>query len=844
MNLQQKTICQERDALSITLYLRDLPNSSDMEESYQRIVEQIVQDSPGNRRLAETVLGWVLCAVRPLSVAELTDALGFLNLSGKGKEKLKSDILYSCHGMIDTEKQGDTEYFRFVHFSARQFLQDFLSGFQDTRNFPSFGKRGSVPFNTYPSPPQSPKLGAPLSPVRTASLNIDNWEVQKQMVKTCLDYLCQRALKKALLPGDAVYQCRQELETLVAEQPFVLYAAQAWVEHYRKVPNDPAINKELFELFTYRENSELAFQLFWFQKFQERFPRGSTPLHIASYLGLPDLISALLARGQDEEYFCYDEGMRTPLYWAAFQGNVSTLAQFGISTGNKITSEDSGLQQLMGEALLAAIEGDQTSLVHNLLACGANPNLHVREGKGALFLATTKGDSNLPLVKRLIEAGALIEPPSPNLAPMEAAAMSGSFEIAKYFLTECKADVNANSNEQSGLPIKFAVFSGHHEIVKLLLNSGANLELAVEDELIQWASLMGDQEMIAILLQHAPSHTSHGAGCPANHRHISSTFSQLSVASPQGNEGLNAKDKAKDVSAKCKALQTGIRQAIRFAKFHNPSAETLNAFVGKAQRVLENKFTNLDFAFLEAAETVMPKLVKESLDATTASIIESGCHCFGRALIHMEQNSKSLAQVRFTEWAMKIIASLVVHLLDNGFEGHLRTSRIAIEIQLLQAIDKRQVPETNLILAEVEMGMQLGTLMISHPLWLRGCVKTYLAGITAMSPGEGVARFKRSLEGVTVLGLNIHAGPGVDWRRMIVFIEIGYCAFAYGHSNLFPHIQLKIGELRKDLRDNRDIQAHEAVLDHFVKISDRGSAVWEWDSNEDPWWQKLVYIPL
>ncbi|KAF8416247.1 hypothetical protein BGX38DRAFT_1280994 [Terfezia claveryi] len=132
INLHQETISRERDAQSISQYLKQLPNSSDMEESYRRIVAQIIHESPGNRKLAETVLGWVLCAVRPLSVAELTDALGFLDRSRKSRDALRGDIIHSCHGLIDTEKHADRENFRFVHFSARQFLQGLLNG-PDTR---------------------------------------------------------------------------------------------------------------------------------------------------------------------------------------------------------------------------------------------------------------------------------------------------------------------------------------------------------------------------------------------------------------------------------------------------------------------------------------------------------------------------------------------------------------------------------------------------------------------------------------------------------------------------------------------------------------------------------------
>jgi len=841
-----------------------------MEESYRRIVAQIASESPGNRKLAETVLGWVLCAVRPLSVAELTDALSFLNFSSKSREALVRDIVYSCHGLIDMEKHGDGVYFRFVHFSACQFLRGLLNGPQALG--PLFGTGVGLGLNIcMPTPPTSPRIGGPTSPKiggpkspkiggptspkiggltspkiggltspkigalasPVMGLEIDTWQVQRQMADACMDYLCQRALKRSLLPGDDIYKCRQEFDALTAEQPFTLYASHAWVQHYREAAGDDDIElkRSLLQLFKRKQNLELSFQLFWFQEFIERFPRGSTPLHIASYFGLSDMISTLLARhpGQGEEYFGIDNYQRTPVYWAAFHGDVDSLERFGIKITRNDGIDSPEQQQMMGEALLAAIEGDQPELAENLLAAGANPNSHIRDGKGVLLYATLKGDSNLPMVRRLVEAGAIVEPEPPILSPLEAAAMVGSLSLATYYLNECHADVNAKTHQPFGLPLRSAVFSGHHGMVKLLLEAGADLVSTGEDELMEVAAMMGEHEVIGILLQYAPSHAtpSGDSDFPLNHESCTPL-----EHNPSAKGTLS-------VSLQRKTVRMGTRQGVRMAKVGSPSKDTIGTYFLRVQRLLKAKFTNLDFNFLEALEAEMPSLVQEFIGLEAlGSFIDCGYHHLAAAVIYMERNTTTPVMRQYAERTIRVGGSLIMNLIDNGCEGHLRICRSNFENRLIDSIQKRQMEIMEEMFTEIVVGMQVGVAMARHSLWLRACAKTFLAGITEMVPREGLKKFSQYLEGVTAIGLSPQARGGPAWRRMVVFIEIGYCAFAYCHESLYPKIHLKVAELRKALKDG-GIQGHETLLGHITAISEGGRRDWEWDADESPWWHRV-----
>ena len=112
VSLQQMSLSRERDPHSIKHYLQDLPNSENMDESYVRIIALIERDSPGNRKLAGTVLRWLLCAFRSLSVKEMTDSLNFLGLAERATEEFKRDIVHVCHGLVQIETHNQIEYFR------------------------------------------------------------------------------------------------------------------------------------------------------------------------------------------------------------------------------------------------------------------------------------------------------------------------------------------------------------------------------------------------------------------------------------------------------------------------------------------------------------------------------------------------------------------------------------------------------------------------------------------------------------------------------------------------------------------------------------------------------------
>ena len=809
-------LCRERDAHSIKQYLEDLPNSENMEESYIRIIMHIKGDSPGNRKLAVTVLRWLLCVIHPLSVKELIDALRFLGLAEGAKDELKKDIIHICHGLVEIEMHNYDEYFRFIHFSAHQSLSNY---FEQQFN-PSRKTSG---------------LHELISGMDGGEQRLNfSMSLHQEMARTCMKYILNSGMEMELLPGDEIYHCQQEFGLLATEKPFFLYASQAWMKHFHAAADHGTdLTIICLELFRDAPNLQLSFQIFWFKKYGAGFPRGSTPLHIASYFGLPSIISSLLTDSGGP--FMSDNQFRTPIYWAAYHGDYTSLNALGLNTNKSYD------KQVLGEALLAAVQGDQVNLITDLLSWGADPDSCVRDEKNALFYATLKGDSNLSVVQQLIKAGAKLEPKAPTAPPLQAAAMVGAIETTHYLLS-LNVDVNVRSHDPPGLPLKTAVLTGQHDMAELLLDSGADIILAGGGELIELASMIGDPKMIDILLQHSHSKGRCTGGGEETVGEEVTLLHTLPQHKPAANIPVGAFNpqipnrRGRVSSSQIPRLQAIFRQSMRLVKMGNMGQEITNLICSRLLQLMVKKFDVLDFGYIEAGESIVLDVADEFIRMRpTILFLQSGVQCINQALVYMEPKIQTTEQIEWYERLLKIISMLCVKLGDDGCNCYASEVYVNIERSLLEAI-KTQSQRVDQMFMEAEVAMHASVVMERYPMILRVNIRTYLAGIMAIiPPQEGTARFAKHLDGVVVSGLSNKCSRPGNWRKMVSFIEMANCVYAYGYKRLYPQIQLKVALLRKAAKDNLKLIFDGIMMDQLEAIAS-GRPDWRWDTDENPWW--------
>lgn len=175
------------------------------------------------------------------------------------------------------------------------------------------------------------------------------------------------------------------------------------------------------------------------------FPPPKPPLFVACEKGDVDLVKRLLDQGADIHHTCDNDWEKTPLIVAAWNGHIGVAA--------------------------------------TLLAANADPNYGRDSGKTALFYACSAGHSDV--VRLLIENGADFRRAGPRLAsPFEAACGAGDMEIVQL-LFDAGEPVDPPPREAWGTGPTSALFcaikSGHENIVKFLLDKGADVSIASKD---------------------------------------------------------------------------------------------------------------------------------------------------------------------------------------------------------------------------------------------------------------------------------------------------------------------------------------------------------------------------
>lgn len=137
-------------------------------------------------------------------------------------------------------------------------------------------------------------------------------------------------------------------------------------------------------------------------------------------------------------------------------------------------------------ALHVAVVNGKTELVRRLVLAGADVNVSFGPAGGPkrTALSTAVKASNLDMCRILLEAGANPDcdatPDAPEaedrgVSPLGCAASAGHVGLVKLFL-EHKANVN-HWPPSTMSPLMMAAISGHHEVARILIESGAIIEL-------------------------------------------------------------------------------------------------------------------------------------------------------------------------------------------------------------------------------------------------------------------------------------------------------------------------------------------------------------------------------
>lgn len=150
--------------------------------------------------------------------------------------------------------------------------------------------------------------------------------------------------------------------------------------------------------------------------------------------------------------------------------------------------------------LMKAAWNRQEEIARLLLDAGAKVNAADSNGQTALMLAATQG--SLPLVEMFIDAGADLEPRNAySFDAFTIGVSGGHIDIARRML-KAKADIESSTHGLT--PLMFAVSITNEEMMRFLVDNGANVNAGVRTGMqtpLNLAGMTGNVEAVRILIE-------------------------------------------------------------------------------------------------------------------------------------------------------------------------------------------------------------------------------------------------------------------------------------------------------------------------------------------------------
>ncbi|KAK4060557.1 uncharacterized protein Triagg1_10682 [Trichoderma aggressivum f. europaeum] len=197
---------------------------------------------------------------------------------------------------------------------------------------------------------------------------------------------------------------------------------------------------------------------------------GSAPIHSAAYEGQLEAIEILLKFGADV-YITNHDGY-TPLVYAVSEGKRDVV-QYLLEKGADVKLQDNRKASALHYAKTAEI-------VDILVEKGADVNTVDIDGNTALHHQIKKSSAGIPIIERLMNAGANINAKNRlRITPLMESVKNNSPGLVNYLLSK-GADPN-NAEQQSESPLFYACYHGNAEVVKMLHRAGAQTDFHFED---------------------------------------------------------------------------------------------------------------------------------------------------------------------------------------------------------------------------------------------------------------------------------------------------------------------------------------------------------------------------
>ncbi|MDO5465146.1 MAG: ankyrin repeat domain-containing protein, partial [Akkermansia sp.] len=195
---------------------------------------------------------------------------------------------------------------------------------------------------------------------------------------------------------------------------------------------------------------------------------GNTPLHEAAKYNQTECVQALIEAGAD-----VNKGNNTPLSEAVQKGHIECIQLLLYTPGIDINCLVNWFDDT---ALHYAVKENRADILSLFIKAGADVNIRNKDGKTPLWLAVEK--ERFDFLQLLVAAGANVNEPLNN---RKETLLHHAIHCKNIALVKQIISVGANVNIEDisrTTPLMLAVRNNLTECVKLLIDAGANLNLA------------------------------------------------------------------------------------------------------------------------------------------------------------------------------------------------------------------------------------------------------------------------------------------------------------------------------------------------------------------------------
>ena len=453
---------QERGKNPIDTLL-ELPAS--LTDIYDDILEKLGSEK---RDDAISLLKWVVTAKRPLTLAELAEALrpGQNRLSSAEEREIMRALANLC---IITD-----ETVLLSHASVQDYVANRL---------------------------------------------IDQKAAELEIADQCFEYLSDGTwIQSSLYPGtDDPTTNAVDFEAF----PFLQYATYYWPEHAKALDSPSEKSRQYDSKFYTHQSPQRAkwYELYDHDRllngreklyFPAASPDSFTSQHLAAYLGFKWL-TEILAREGGESVHATDSRGRTPLAYASYFGHIS-VAHCLVGLGSDVNvMDDSGYSLLH-----LSVAGDNFDIAEMLLGCDINPMFRSKTGDTALHIAAREG--------QLAIAELLVYDPRTDVnctnenhsTPLHEACREGHAAMVDLLL-QLRADPEA-VDDRGRTPVHVAASNGHEHAINYLLQAVPKHDTYIslvdsEGQTPLTAAIIGGHKRVAEMIQSVmPEHSQSPTG--------------------------------------------------------------------------------------------------------------------------------------------------------------------------------------------------------------------------------------------------------------------------------------------------------------------------------------------